>query len=288
MHPSLVKNILQGVMLMEPSYANAYKPFIHGWLTGNEFPIAMDQVVNHVPEFFYAQSPNRNSSAGENNSSGEKRVAVLPVKGAIIKYDEPCGNRGTETLANWIKSCDQNRGIDAIVLDFDSGGGMGSATNSPSSAIANCSKPILAYSGNGMTASAAYWIAAHCDEIYATYKSDEIGSIGTYVTLANFIKYYKEKHGLEIKELYASKSKKKNKLFRDALESEEGEKALIEEYIDPFNEDFINTVKKERPGISEDVFEGALYRADEAKKLNLIDGFKTFEETLQRAAELAA
>jgi signal peptide peptidase SppA len=287
MHPSLLRNISQGAMLMERSYAQAFFPLISSLFTGEKADASVFSFQRQSPDLFYAS---RSGASANSNGSGstEKRIAMIPLKGAIIKYDEECGNYGTETVANWIRSCNDNAKIDAIVLDVDSGGGMGSAVDNPSTAIAECSKPIIAYCGNGMTASAAYWIAAHCDELYATYANDEIGSIGTYVTLADYKKYYKEKHNLEIKELYASKSTEKNKLFKDAIESTEGEEKLIKEYIDPFNEVFIDTVKAERTNVEESVFTGKLFRAKEAQEKGLIDGLKTFNEVLQRAAELAA
>ena len=285
MHPSLLRNISQGAMLMERSYAQAFFPLISSVFTGQKLDASVFNFERQHPEMRYSA---RSNSSGSVNSGKEKRIAMIPLKGAIIKYDEECGNYGTETVANWIRSCNDNAKIDAIVLDVDSGGGMGSAVDNPSTAIAECSKPIIGYCGNGMTASAAYWIAAHCDELYATYANDEIGSIGTYVTLADYVKYYREKHKLEIKEIYASRSTEKNKLFKEAIASEEGEQKLIKEYIDPFNEVFIETVKAERPNVDESVFTGKLFRAKEAQEKGLIDGLKTLNEVLQRAAELAA
>lgn len=58
--------------------------------------------------------------------------------------------------------------------------------------------------------------------------------------------------------------------------------------LDPFNESFINLVKSARgERIKEDVFDGRLVMAKDALSFGLIDGMKTFAETIQYAADQA-
>lgn len=282
MHHSLLRQLSLGVMMMEQSYAEAYFPFVASLLLNSQFDASVFGVVQKAPEFFYASNSANSNGVGK---AKEKRVAVIYFNGPIIKYDEACGPVGTETLADYIDHCASNPDISALVLRFDTGGGMGSACQRPVEAIYNCSKPVLAYVGNGTTASGGYYIASACDEIYATHaKTDMIGSIGTYVTLADYAKHYKEKHGLELHEIYATKSTEKNALFKEALKG--NYEPIIKEYIDPFNEAFLDQVKMARPGVSEDALKGKLFYAEQAKQMGLIDGFKTFKEVIQRAADL--
>lgn len=170
MHSTLLRAISQGVMMMEESFAQGYYPLMLSILTGGQVNMNIAQAEREDPGIAYAAS--RATNSVNNNKPREKTIAVIPLKGAIIKYDEACGNYGTETVANWIEDAANNHAVDAIVIDADTGGGMGSAVNRPSEAIQNCGKPVIGYVGNGMCASAGVWIASNCDELYATYAND--------------------------------------------------------------------------------------------------------------------
>jgi protease-4 len=51
-------------------------------------------------------------------------------------------------------------------------------------------KPVVAIIDDGIAASAAMWIASAASEIYLTKKTDQVGSIGVYTTLADWYSYY--------------------------------------------------------------------------------------------------
>lgn len=284
---TLLKSILSHPWAITPSHAEAYYPAVMNLFKG------IDPQKHHANETqtIYATiltaGAGKSSKASFSNntpSANNQVVAVIPVKDVIVKYSVDCGPVGTETIASWIAQADQNPKVAAIVLDFDSGGGDGMAMPFISKVIRDTSKPIIAYCGNGITASAAYGIASNCDEIYATFNTDEIGSIGTYITIADFKGYY-EKQGLKVHEIYASKSTDKNKPFMDALDGNYDN--LRKNVIDPFNEQFISMVQTNRPNVNKEVFTGKLYTAQDAIKMGLIDGFKTLDEVISRAFELA-
>jgi len=282
--------------MMDRKSAEGYMPMVLAMMLGttvDDLGLASTVVpMNHTsqqPSLAYARSNTRTPS-----STKEKRIAVLPLKHAIIKYDEPCGNYGTETFSELIREANANADISAIVIDVDTPGGMGTACQNPVTAIRECGKPVIAYAGNGICASAGMYIVSECDEIYCEHGTDEIGSIGTYVTLADFYRHYREHWHLHVKDVYASKSSEKNRAFREALEKfeEDGSaERMIKEYIDPFNEAFIAQVKQgrgDRLTDDDQVFKGKLYWAKDALNIGLIDGMKSFNEVLQRAADLAA
>lgn len=284
----LLKSVLSHVWAITPAAAEAYYPSIINLLKGVDAGLNTNIVTREVVEMYATAVSGEKKSAAYSNdkpSGNSKVVAIIPIKDVIIKYDAECGPYGTETVAQWILRADQNPNVSAIILDIDSPGGDGMAVQYISEVIKNASKPVIAYCGNGMTASAAYWIASNCKEIYATYETDEIGSIGTYITIADFKAFY-EAQGLKIHEIYATKSTEKNKPFKDALEGKYDN--LRTNVIDPFNEQFINTIKENRPNVNESVFKGALYSAKEAIEMGLIDGLKTMDEVVQRAFELSS
>lgn len=297
-HENLLLTLSQNVWAIEPNAARAFFPLVSKILSGESIadfntsekddqdkpkplaviPYSGDKLI-HVPSrwdgFAYAK-PNS--------------VGVIPFKSVIVKYDQACGPIGTETLSKLIIEAANNPNIVGIIIDADSPGGAGNAVNAPSEAIefAKTQKPVIAYSGNGMTASAMFWIASSANEIYATYENDLIGSIGTYLTLYDVVQYY-EQQGIKIHEIYATKSTEKNKDFIEALKGPEHYKRIRENYIDPFNESFIKAVQTNRAGKlkSDEWQKGGLYFSKKAEQEGLIDGFKTFNEVVDRVFELA-
>lgn len=298
MRHQLLTSIFNGIWAMPPSEAQAHFPFIYSLLVDHN-PIGFESKGDALSTPFLvsptqdvvltSEIPSISSSFGSSgrNSTKDQFVGVLPIKNVIIKYDESCGPTGTETMAAWFNELHNNPNVSAIIIDADSPGGQGTAVQLLSSYIKNSKKPVITYGGNGMMASAMYWIGSNSKEIYTTFPTDEVGSIGTYVTLINWMKFYESK-GLDIKELYASRSTDKNRLFIDVLDGKEGaEEKLIKAYIDPFNEQFISVVKENRPNVKESALTGKLFMTEDAIKEGLIDGVKTFAETVERAFELA-
>lgn len=281
-NPYLISSILRGVWAIDPVSAEGFYPLVHNLLLGK-----YTDTATTVTEPIKVAMHSRSYSDNTQNQDKDGVVAVIPLKGVVTKNDQFCGPEGTETLSQRIKQAAANPQVAAIVIDVDTPGGEGGACLLPSQAIreARNSKPVLAYVGNGMCASAGYFISSNTDEIYATFDTDQIGSIGTYITLADFKSYYK-KEGLPIHEVYATKSTNKNRLYRDALNGKYDE--LRKRDIDPFNQVFLNTVMENR-GIESDseALTGKLYYANDAIEIGLIDGLKSFDEVIDRAFELA-
>lgn len=107
-----------------------------------------------------------------------------------------------------------------------------------------------------------------------------MGSIGTYLTIADYEKYYEQK-GIRLVEIYASLSKDKNKDYFEALN---GNLEPLRKVADKFNEMFISSIEKNRDGkltASREVWgTGKVYFAEEALKLGLIDEINSFSNTL--------
>lgn len=278
-YSSILSDVLKGSWHVHGPVAESLLPLVASLVNGNE--------VEYEHKMKGASPLSAIVLSSGFGSSVEKstKIAIIPLKDMIVKNDMFCGPVGTKTVAQWIKDADKDPEIGSIILDIDSPGGETSATQYISEVISKTNKPVIAYVGDGMAASAAYWIASHCKEIYASYPTDMIGSIGTYIKLADF-KGKLEKDGIKIHEVYATKSTDKNNEFRELLDN--GNDTLMREnLLDPLNEAFINAVRSQRPGINEEVFSGKCYFSEDAMKMGLIDGIKSFDEVLQRAAELS-
>ena len=143
--------------------------------------------------------------------------------------------------------------------------------------------PVLAWF-NGTCASAAYYIAAAADEIYASEPTDIVGSIGTMISFADFRELY-ESAGIKIHEIYADQSQLKNLDFQQALEG--NYQRLKEHLLNPYAQTFIDTVKAFRPQLRQaEAFQGEVYMAGEAIQIGMIDGQRTFAQAIVRVQEL--
>jgi len=138
----------------------------------------------------------------------EGSVAVIPIRSEILKYDLPCGPRGSQSILSDIKQSDQNPSIRSILLVVDSPGGQVTGTDLLADAIAKCETPVVAYI-EGMAASAAYWIVSGAKRIIASSDLDRIGSIGTMLLVEDLQPAF-EKLGVKFHEIYASLSTEKN------------------------------------------------------------------------------
>jgi protease-4 len=201
---------------------------------------------------------------------------VVCVHGPITKADQYCGPVGSASIASFVDEISSMPNIANIILDIDSPGGQVDGTQTLANAVKNSPKRTVAYINDGMACSAAYWVASAADEIYVSQKTDVVGSIGVYVTLADFKGYY-ESLGLKIHEIYSNRSTEKNKEYKDALA---GNYDQVRADLDFIADEFIAAVKANRPGINISAgnpFKGATYYADQAIEIGLIDGYASFD-----------
>ncbi len=96
------------------------------------------------------------------------------------------GSSAYELLIKDIATAVADPAVKAIVLDIDSPGGEVTGVDELATAIRsmNAEKPIVAY-GTGTVASAAYWIAAACDQVVIS-KTSAVGSIGCMATILDY------------------------------------------------------------------------------------------------------
>lgn len=214
----------------------------------------------------------------------ENSVAIISLQGAITKYDY-CGSAGTLTKLSLLQRCMRNSNIIGVVLDMDSGGGDGSATQLLASAIYNAPKPVVGFV-QGMAASACYWIGSACKEIVIDSKTTELGSIGAYVPMTDFTKYW-EKLGIKDWRIYAPQSKLKNKPIEDALKGDESAmKEDLEKYVDFFIRD-VQLYRGSRLGSDPRIMQGAMFYCDEAISLGLADHEGDLAFAISRVRDLA-
>jgi protease-4 len=208
----------------------------------------------------------------------------MPIGGPITKYNGECGEPGMIARARQMSWFNKSQNIESIVLLLDTPGGEARAANSIVGAIKSSSKPVLSYV-DGMSASLGMWITSATQETYLSSKTDQVGSIGSYVMLADF-RGALEKEGIKLHEIYAPQSVDKNKDYRDALN---GDYSAIQQDLSIHVNEFISFIKSSRPSSARYEKEwntGKMFYADDAKKFGLADGIKSFAQVVSKAAWL--
>lgn len=312
---STISAILRGKWLIDKDWANTHLPLVKALIKGENENIfnsayphleANNNVVandlgsesgmqTHINERLLRFPMAGNVAVGmftagrynSFNDAPSNSVAIIPISGPIMKNGGDCGEPGASHFTNWIKAANQSDRITGILLVIDSPGGMVDGTQTVVDAIKNSDKPVVAFVNDGMMASAATWIGTAADEVYASQKTDTIGSIGVYCTIYDFREYLKAE-GITQHDIYAKQSVDKNKAYHDALD---GNYAGMQDELNFIADQFIKGVKANRKGklnlADNNPFTGKMFDAQTAMDMGLIDGFKNIEGACQRVYELA-
>lgn len=273
----LLLQVFRGTWMIEPRTALSSHFAIKSLLDGKlVFEADKD---SFKPILINSASLNRVALGGNHSQNVNTGVvAVIPIKGVLLKDDQDCGPVGMDSLGDYIKRMDDNAEVDAIMLNIDSPGGTVSGTAQLASIIQNTKKPIVAFVDD-LAASAAYWLASNCDLIIASTKMAEVGSIGVMTSYADVQPMW-EKEGVVFHDIYADGSENKNQDTKDIRAKKYQD--YKDRVLNPLREEFVSTVKVARKGKIKDetVFDGHVEFADNAIKSGLIDRIASFDEAI--------
>ena len=213
-------------------------------------------------------------------------IALIHVDGVIAGSGGGVSGYVTpeDMLAN-LRAAERDPNVKAVLLRIDSPGGTVAASQEIATEIARLSeiKPVVASIGD-VGASGAYMIASQCDEIVASPTS-AVGSIGVITEIPN-VAGLLEKLGVEFTVLTAGAYKDAGSPYRTLTATET---ALIQEEIDTAYNEFISIVAEGRDLPEAEVREmatGFAWSAIKGKKMGLVDTLGTYNDAVDRAAEL--
>ncbi len=221
-------------------------------------------------------------------SSGSTSIAVVEISGTMTKRGSSLSGAGsTVMLRQAIRQAASDESVGGILLKIESPGGTvaGTADLAKEVAAARQRKPVMTYVED-MAASAAYWIASQTERIYANDRTAMVGSIGTFVGLYD-LSGRAAKEG--IRPVVIRTGKYKGAGFPGTQITEE-QQANWQELVDKTQAEFSAAVAKGRSLALtrvEELADGRVHLAADAEQLGLIDGIKSFEDTLAELAELA-
>ena len=284
MNPILAE-ILSGAWLISKERSTAYASILLSMLKGESFSDVDSSIARERNRSYVigamGDQPQRFGFTDTNIPEGS--VAIIPIRSEILKYDQPCGPRGSQSILTDVKSADQNPNIKSILLVVDSPGGQVTGTDLLAEAICNSTTPIVAYI-EGMAASAAYWIISGASSIIASSDLDRIGSIGTMLMVED-LQPALEAQGVKFHEIYASLSVDKNADLNQVLDGKY--ESYQKNVLDVINSKFLSSIKANRPNVDDSTLTGKMYFAPEAIALGLIDEIGSLEYAITVAAALS-
>jgi protease-4 len=214
---------------------------------------------------------------GKGFSLSSEKIAVISIQGVL--YDS------TETIEQF-KQYEEEEGVKALVLRIDSPGGTVVAAQEIYGEIQKLKgdKVVLASMGN-VAASGGYYVACAAEEILAN-PGTLTGSIGVISEYPN-IEQLMKKVGLKSEVLKSGRFKD---LGNPTREMTADEKELLQDLIDNIHRQFIRDVAKGRGKPVEEIeplADGRIFTGEQAKDNGLVDRLGSFEDAIDRAAELA-
>ena len=256
--------------MITESEASAMLPVVERFLAGEKVDFSLFTSTEQA----YGIKANANQTKG---------VAVVPIKGMITKYDY-CGSMGMVSMDRLLKSLANDPTVGAVVLDMDSGGGEASYMSNVAATIRQLRevKPVLGYY-SGLCASACFYLGSQTDKLYASSNTDIVGSVGTMIRVVRPNPKAAEQNYIA-ESVYATKSTEKNQEFEEAFKG--NYKLLIENLLDPLNEQFHQDVIKGRPNIDQSILTGKVLTSSKAIGSNMIDGIQSFEAVIEEAYSL--
>jgi protease-4 len=207
----------------------------------------------------------------------ENSIAMIPIQGAIMPGK-------SMQLVNYIRQAKANPNINAVIFMVNSPGGTVFYTDILANEVKSLGKPSVAAIQN-MSASAAMWVCSAMDYRIATSPMDWIGSIGVMASITDMQVLLKEKLGINVYDIYAEKSTKKNELARALQQTPPDFSAAVED-LNFINEIFHKAIQDNlNIDPSSEVFSGGIYNAQAAISHGLINEINSLDFAVERACK---
>lgn len=215
------------------------------------------------------------------NSDEFEAIVVMNINGVITR-NGGMSSYGMDYLSQMMLKANRDKRVIGFVLKVDSGGGSSSAVELMIDTINEIkqTKPIYSViAKGGLAASAAYGIISATNKIFSESKQNIVGSIGTMIEFEG-VEANSENDGVKTIRLYATKSTEKNKAFEEAINND-NYSLLINELLDPINENFISMVETNRPQLKGTDFDNGHTEFAKNSIGKFIDGIASFDEVVE-------
>lgn len=216
--------------------------------------------------------------------SDTRGVAVIRMTGTMQTGDISDGEIvGSEVIGKQLREAADDPLVEAIVLRVDSPGGTPSAAQEIIGDLeyAKGKKPVVVSMGDIAT-SAAYYVSAHADRIYAnpdTFTAG-VGVIWEFSDISSWMR----NEGYNISVIKSGSKKDMGSTARPLTEDEE---AYARKIVQDSYETFISDVTSQRAITRSDIEDGRVIRGADAVRLNIVDELGNLNNAIDGAKKMA-
>ncbi len=224
----------------------------------------------------------------EGDPEATAKIAVIPVSG-IIRGALLDGRDSAAWVCRQIQRAMDDDDVVGILLEVDTPGGEVAASDMIYDQLRRAAekKKVLAWMGS-LATSGGYYVSAACDEIMAMPMTST-GSIGVILVLFRYGELM-NKIGVQPRIFAAGRYKDLFSGLREEDFSEE-EKAIIRSRVQVAYDRFVEIVAEARglpeETLREDIADGRIFSAEEAREMQLIDAIGYREDAVERLRKLA-
>jgi len=214
----------------------------------------------------------------------QQGVTVVRMEGTMVTgqaSDEE--SIGSEVVGKELRQAADDPMVEAIVLRVNSPGGTPAAAQEIIGDLeyAKSKKPVVVSMGD-MGTSAAYYVSAHADRIYAnpdTFTAG-VGVIWKFTDISRWM----EKEGYN---LSVVKSGSKKDMGSTARPLSNDEETYAQKIVDDSFETFIADVTSQRMISRSDIQDGRVIRGADAVKINIVDELGNLNDAISGAKKMA-
>ena len=211
-------------------------------------------------------------------------VTVVRMEGTMATGDfSDAESIGSEVVGRELREAADDPMVEAIVLRVNSPGGTPAAAQEIIGDIeyAKSKKPVVVSMGD-MATSAAYYVSAHADRIYANPDTFTAG-VGVIWTFSD-ISRWMQNEGYNVSVIKSGAKKDMGSTSRPISSDEQ---AYAEKIVDSSFETFIADVMAERSILRSDIEDGRVIRGADAVKMNIVDELGNLNDAIDGAKRMA-
>lgn len=204
----------------------------------------------------------------------EDGIGIVPIAGVmgsgLTKIEKGGGAVDVSDIIRDLDFCESDESVKAVLLNFDSPGGMYQGTPELGDRIKAMQKPTLSFT-SGMICSAAYWAACSANQGIVCTRSAAIGSIGVYCAFPDYTKMF-EMNGIKM-EMF--KSDELKGAGTPGVPLNDAQREMMQSRVDKMAAEFKKHVTHMRGNVPASAMLGQALMADDAQEANLVDGIAT-------------
>ena len=214
----------------------------------------------------------------------QRGVTVIRMEGTMVTGQASDADTiGSEVVGRELRNAADDPMVEAIVLRVNSPGGTPAAAQEIIRDLdyAKSKKPVVVSMGD-MGTSAAYYVSAHADKIYANPDTFTAG-IGVIWKFSD-ISRWMDKEGFNISIVKSGSKKDMGSTSRPISDEEQ---IYAQKIVNDSFENFITDVITHRPIARSDIDDGRIIRGADAIRLNIVDEIGNLNDAISGAKTMA-